>query len=158
MLGNNSQNSSAPNAGKRDEVSRKITRLVDDLPLFPTDINQLLISAVKPSEDGTEILRLVESDTKLRGELLTLARSYFGAPEAYETVEDAVRNIGNFAAHPQKSQSSGEIIDVEPGEAEWNLEVLDMLFDHFYTKPELAKKRRAILDAKLKDIGKPPMK
>ncbi|MGH9708109.1 MAG: DUF4145 domain-containing protein [Candidatus Acidiferrales bacterium] len=31
---------------------------------------------------------------------------------------DAVRIIGNFAAHPQKSKTTGEIIDVEPGEAE----------------------------------------
>jgi len=28
---------------------------------------------------------------------------------------DAVRNIGNFAAHPMKSQSTGTIVDVEPG-------------------------------------------
>ena len=94
MLGNDSQNSSTPNADKREEVSRKITQLVDDLPLFPTDINQLLTAAVKPSEDGKEILRLIESDSKLRGELLALARSYFGAAEDFETVEDAVRNIG----------------------------------------------------------------
>jgi hypothetical protein len=31
---------------------------------------------------------------------------------------DAVRNIGNFAAHPIKSQRSGEVLDVEEGEAE----------------------------------------
>ena len=73
MLGSDSQNSSAPNADKRDEVSRKITQLVDDLPLFPTDINQLLAAAVKPSEDGIEILRLIESDSKLRDNLLSLA-------------------------------------------------------------------------------------
>jgi len=94
MLGNESQKSSDPNADKREKVSRKITQLVDDLPLFPTDINQLLTAAVKPSEDGNEILRLIESDSKLRDDLLALARSYFGAPEYYETVEDAVRNIG----------------------------------------------------------------
>jgi hypothetical protein len=29
----------------------------------------------------------------------------------------AVRNIGNFAAHPMKSQATGAIVDVEPGEA-----------------------------------------
>jgi HD-like signal output (HDOD) protein len=94
MLGNDSQNSSAPNAGKRDEISRKITDLVDDLPLFPTDINQLLTAAVKPSEDGIEMLRLIESDSKLRDDLLVLVRSYFGSTEHFETVEDAVRHIG----------------------------------------------------------------
>lgn len=30
---------------------------------------------------------------------------------------DAVRQIGNFAAHPMKSESTGEIVDVEVGEA-----------------------------------------
>jgi HD-like signal output (HDOD) protein len=94
MSGKDSQNSSAPNIGKREQMSRKITQLIDDLPLFPTDINQLLTSAVKPSEDGTEILRLVESDSKLRSELLSLARSYFGEAEDFESIEDAVQHVG----------------------------------------------------------------
>ena len=45
----------------------------------------------------------------------------------------AVRNIGNFAAHPIKSTSTPSIVDVEPGEAEWNLEVIKMLFDQMDT-------------------------
>jgi hypothetical protein len=36
---------------------------------------------------------------------------------------DAVRNSGNFAAHPLKSSATGEVLPVEPGEAEWNLDV-----------------------------------
>ena len=71
---------------------------------------------------------------------------------------DAVRHIGNFAAHEQKSKTTGEILDVEDGEAEWNLEVLDSLFDFYYVKPEQEKKKRAKLDAKLKEAGKPPIK
>lgn len=78
----------------KKELSQKITRLVESLPLFPTDIDSLLSAAVKPSEDGTELLRLIESDTSLRDELLKLARSYFGADEAFETIEDAVNIIG----------------------------------------------------------------
>jgi hypothetical protein len=71
---------------------------------------------------------------------------------------DAVRNIGNFAAHPIKSTASGEIIDVEPGEAEWNLDVIESLFDFFFVQPALLKKKRDALDAKLKEAGKPEMK
>ena len=71
---------------------------------------------------------------------------------------DAIRNIGNFAAHPIKSKASGEIIDVEPGEAEWNLDVLEALFDFYFVQPELLKKKRAALDAKLAEAGKPKMK
>ena len=58
---------------------------------------------------------------------------------------DAIRNIGNFAAHPTKSQGTGEIVSVEPGEAEWNLDVLDLLFDFYYVQPRAAKARRDAL-------------
>jgi len=71
---------------------------------------------------------------------------------------DAVRNIGNFAAHPIKSKSSGEVLDVEPGEAEWNLDVVEALFDYFFVQPALLKKKRAALNEKLKEAGKPEMK
>lgn len=71
---------------------------------------------------------------------------------------DAIRNIGNFAAHPMKDKSTGEILPVEPHEAEWNLEVLEGLFDFYYVQPAKASARRADLDEKLKAAGKPPMK
>jgi hypothetical protein len=67
----------------------------------------------------------------------------------------AVRNIGNFAAHPQKSTASGAILDVEPGEAEWNLDVLESLFDFYFVQPALSAKRKAELNKKLKEAGKP---
>ncbi len=71
---------------------------------------------------------------------------------------DAVRNIGNYAAHPLKSQSTGEIIDVEPGEAEWSLEILELLFDFYFVQPIIAQKKRDALNQKLRDMGKPEMK
>lgn len=94
MLCNESQDSPAPNANKREQVSRKITQLVDNLTLFPTDINQLLSTAVKPAEDGTEIVRLIESDPKLGSQLLALVRSYFGRAEDFESIEDAMQHVG----------------------------------------------------------------
>jgi hypothetical protein len=71
---------------------------------------------------------------------------------------DAIRNIGKFAAHPIKSKSSGEIVDVEDGEAEWNLDVLEGLFDFYYVQPAILKKKKEELNKKLTDAGKPPMK
>jgi len=71
---------------------------------------------------------------------------------------DYIRNIGNFAAHPEKSKSTGEIVDVEPGEAEWNLDVLEELFDFYFVRPAIIKKKREALNKKLKDLGKPKMK
>jgi hypothetical protein len=71
---------------------------------------------------------------------------------------DAVRAVGLFSAHPKKSKSTGEIIDVEPGEAELSLAVLERLFDHYYVQPTKRAARRAQLNAKLADVGKPPIK
>jgi hypothetical protein len=70
---------------------------------------------------------------------------------------DALRIIGNFAAHPTKSQHTGEIIEVEPTEAEWNLDVLDGLFEYFYVAPAQAAERKAKLNVKLAEPGKSPL-
>lgn len=71
---------------------------------------------------------------------------------------DAIRQLGNFAAHPIKSTASGEIVPVELGEAEWTLDVLDGLFNFYFVQPEQFKKNTAALNVKLKDAGKPPLK
>jgi len=71
---------------------------------------------------------------------------------------DAVRIIGNFAAHPNKNKNTGEIIDVEQGEAEWLLDVLEGLFDFYFVQPDISLKKKAALNEKLKDAGKPLMK
>jgi len=76
-------------------------------------------------------------------------------PHALAEQLDAVRVIGNFAAHPLKSQISGMIMPVEPHEAEWNLDVLEAAFDHYFVKPAQAHARKAALNKKLAEAGKP---
>lgn len=71
---------------------------------------------------------------------------------------DAIRHIGNFAAHPNKSKSTGDVVPVEPHEAEWNLEVLESLFDFYFVQPARDKARRDAFNKKLADAGRPPMK
>ncbi len=71
---------------------------------------------------------------------------------------DAIRNLGNFAAHPIKSSNTGEILPVEPGESEWNLDVLESLFDFYFVQPAILKSKRAALNAKLVEANKPEMK
>jgi len=73
-------------------------------------------------------------------------------------VIDAIRQIGNFAAHPTKSQNTGEILPVEPQEAEWNLDVLEAFFDFYYVQPAIVAKKRTALNTKLQEAGKLPMK
>jgi hypothetical protein len=74
-----------------------------------------------------------------------------------ETV-DAIRNFGNFSAHPIDDKTTLQVIDVEPHEAEWCLEVIEELFEHFYVGPAMATAKKAALDAKLAAGGKPPSK
>jgi hypothetical protein len=71
---------------------------------------------------------------------------------------DVVRNIGNFGTHTQKSTHSGEILDVEPGEAEWNLDVLEELFDYYFVRPAMRASKRDALNTKLTEAGKPPLR
>ena len=70
---------------------------------------------------------------------------------------DAVRHIGNFSAHPNKSSITGEIVPVEEGEAEWCLEVIEILFDYYFVRPADIKRRTQALNQKLSDTGKPQM-
>jgi hypothetical protein len=74
-----------------------------------------------------------------------------------ETV-DGIRNFGNFSAHPIDDKTTLQVIDVEPHEAEWCLETIEELFEHFYVGPAAAKAKKAALDAKLAAAGKPPSK
>ena len=81
-----------------------------------------------------------------------------GVPSHLAEAVDAVRQIGNFAAHPIKDKHTGEIVPVEPGEAEWLLDVLESLFDYIFVQPIRLAKRRKALNQKLAAAGKPALK
>ncbi len=70
---------------------------------------------------------------------------------------DAIRNVGNFAAHPIKDTNTGQIVEVEPGEAEWTLEVLDELLHFYFVDEPRSQARRRALNRKLKGAGKQSM-
>jgi Domain of unknown function (DUF4145) len=71
---------------------------------------------------------------------------------------DAIRNVGNFAAHTQKSTVTGMVLPVEPGEAEWSLSVLEGMLDFYFVRPAKAQALRDAYNLKLAEAGKPPMK
>ena len=98
---------------------------------------------IKPGNLADEIQEVIESRT---------------LPSYLSESLDAIRLIGNFAAHPIKSTHTGEIIDVEPGEAEWILDVLESLFDFYFVQPAKLLTKRDALNKKLADAGKKPMK
>jgi hypothetical protein len=79
-------------------------------------------------------------------------------PSSVHMIVDTVRNFGNFAAHTITDQTTLQIIDVEPEEADYCLDVLDSVFDHYYVKPAQAKAIKAALNEKLTAAKKPPVK
>lgn len=79
-------------------------------------------------------------------------------PSSLAESVDAIRVVGNFAAHPLKTTNTGEIVEVEPGEAEWLLDVLEQLFDFAFVRPSKLKEQRDKLNEKLQSAGKPRLK
>jgi hypothetical protein len=50
------------------------------------------------------------------------------------------------------------VVEVEPGEAEWLLDVLEELMKHYFVVPAERKRKRNALNSKLADTNKPPLK
>lgn len=69
-------------------------------------------------------------------------------PAYIQSYVDNIRKLGNIAAHPKTDAETDRILDVELGEAEWMLVLLEELFDHYYAKPAEAKKRQDELTQK----------
>jgi hypothetical protein len=100
-------------------------------------------AGVKPSELYHEIQETLDSKA---------------LPMYLAEAVDAVRVLGNFAAHPVKSKNTGEIVPVEDGEAEWVLDTLEGLFEFYFVQPLLLRKKKDALNQKLAEAGKPPLK
>ncbi len=79
-------------------------------------------------------------------------------PLAIRNKVDAIRNFGNFSAHPLTDTTTLQIIDVESEGSEWCLEIITDLFEHYYVRPATDAKKLADLNQKLADAGKPPAK
>ena len=101
------------------------------------------IPKVKPSDLSKEIDEILNSKQ---------------LPSHLADAIDAIRVLGNFAAHPIKSTNTGAIVEVEEGESEWLLDVLEGLFDFYFVQPAILQKKRDLLNTKLQGAGKPPLK
>lgn len=101
------------------------------------------LPTVKPSDLSKEIDEILNSKQ---------------LPSHLADAIDAIRVLGNFAAHPMKSTNTGAIVEVEEGESEWLLDVLEGLFDFYFVQPAILQKKRDLLNKKLQDAGKPPLK
>lgn len=68
---------------------------------------------------------------------------------------DQIRHYGVFATHAKTDQISGEIIEVDEGEADSLLDILEELFEYDYTRKSRLKDRDKKLQDKLRR-SKPP--
>lgn len=75
-------------------------------------------------------------------------------PHLLSVSVNAIRAIGNFASHPLKDTNTGEVVEVEEGEAEWLLEIMSDLLDFTFIRLKQLEKRRAELNQKLEQFGK----
>jgi len=136
------------------EIYRKdyieASRVLSISPKASAALSRRLLQSILRQEFKIKRKRLVEEID----EFISLP----GIPSHLAEAVDAIRNVGNFAAHPLKDTSTGEIVDVEPGEAEWLLDVLEALFDFAFVQPKRLAERKRRLNEKLAKLGKPPMK
>ncbi len=95
-------------------------------------------AGVKPSDLSREIDQVVASKML--------------SPDLAEALDD-IRTVGNFAAHPLKSTDAALVLDVEPGEAEWTLDVLEIFFDFYFVQPARLKAKRDALNKKLAEAN-----
>ena len=76
------------------------------------------------------------------------AKALQGFSSSLEELLDIPRQVGNDAAHPNENPVTGLIVDVEPWEAEWCLEVIEALYDHYFVAPAKNIERRTRLEQK----------
>lgn len=167
-----------------NEYSRELNRIDREEIIYPHSPNRENLPEEIPEKyrlEFSEAFRILKESPKAsaaisRRILQTILREDYGikcrtlAEEIDQFIEkrgipsyiteaiDAPRNIGNFAAHTSQDKNTGTIVDVEPGEAEWLLDILEALFDFTFVQPDRIAERRKKLDAKLESMGKPPMK
>ena len=70
---------------------------------------------------------------------------------------DAVRQFGNFAAHQKTNLETFQIIEVEPGEAELCLEIVEGLFEHYYVRPAIDAKNLETVNERMQQLGRDPL-
>ena len=70
-------------------------------------------------------------------------------PTSVVELLDVPRKVGNVAAHPVEDSVTGLIVDVDLWEAEWCLEVIEALYDHFFVVPAKNAERLSRFDQKM---------
>ncbi len=122
-------------------LAREAGLILDDSPRASAVLSRRCLQQILRDQAGAPV-------SNLRDEI-DWAIANAGLPSHSRESLHELREIGNMAAHPNKSTATGEYLEVGAGEAEWTLDVLDALFDHYFVGPARTAARRAALNAKL---------
>ena len=98
-------------------------------------------AGVKGRNLHEEIQAVIESDT---------------LPSDLTKSIDLIRDLGNTAVHPTKNTNTGEIVPVEPDEAEWCLTVIELLYDFYFVRPADVQRRQQAFHGKRHGATKSP--
>ena len=119
----------------------------------------IIVSEKASAAISRRCLDAVLQDKNYSGDLNTkIDNAMKDLPQYLSENIDTIRQVGNFAAHTIKSKESGAIVDVEPDEAEFLLDVLEQLFDFYYVQPSKSKGIREKINKKAQSAGKPKLK
>lgn len=75
-------------------------------------------------------------------------------PGSLRDTIDVIRHFGNFSAHPITQETTLQLVDVEPDEAEWCLQIVEELFRHYYVELDRLRKKIGETRAKIEAHGK----
>ncbi len=118
-------------------------------PKASAALSRRLLQHLLREKGGVKPSNLVAEIEQMRGKNIL--------PATLSDDLDSVRHVGNFAAHPVKNKETEAVADVEEGEAEWLLDLLEDLLNAFFVAPTRRKVRRHLLNEKLKAAGKDPL-
>jgi hypothetical protein len=155
----------------RDPRDRTVWPRATSRPPLPTEVKDpyrkdyhqaVLILADSPEASAALsrrcLQRLLRAEAGVKpGKLYTEIQAAVDSQKLPSYVSDAllhaIRHFGNFGAHAETDVNTNEIIEVEPGEAEWCLDILDILFDFYFVQPSKTEARLKQLQEKLARKG-----
>ncbi len=135
---------------------RKVQRipLGEEVPtLIKDDYREACaILSVSPKASAALSRRVLEAileqqgyKTGMLGNKIEAAHTDGKLSDATKDALDTARCFGNFSSHPPANHSADRVVDVVDGEAEWCLDVVERLIQHYYATPnnDEAMKERA---------------
>lgn len=122
------------------------------LDLSPNSAAMLIRRAL-----GTVLREEAGASQKLLGKQVPEVLNSGELSTSLATSLEAIRNLGNLGAHLKRDIATDEVIDVTKSEAEWLIELLGALLDHYYVRPAQEKRQIERLNQKLEAAGKPSL-